>query len=246
MESYRILAVGNSFSEDAFAYLHDLAAAGGSELTTVNLYIGGCNLERHWNNILGRRPDYLYELNGISTGRKVSSCEVLESEHFDVILTQQASHDSGIAESYEPYLGQIQSYFASLQPAARRVLMKTWAYETDSSHDCFPRYGCDQQLMYQRLTECYESAAAAHGLHLVPCGTVVQNLRSRPPFRYSMGEHSLCRDGFHMDLIYGRYLLAATIYADLFGGDLRSNRFLPKGADPAILEVIKNAILELI
>ena len=48
----RILAIGNSFSQDAFKYLHKVAEAAGKEVTTVNLYIGGCTLERHWNNVL--------------------------------------------------------------------------------------------------------------------------------------------------------------------------------------------------
>ena len=45
-----ILAIGNSFSRDATAYLHQLLTASGMENTVVNLYIGGCSLERHWQN----------------------------------------------------------------------------------------------------------------------------------------------------------------------------------------------------
>ena len=32
----------------------------------VNLYIGGCSLERHWGNIQADETAYLYELNGES------------------------------------------------------------------------------------------------------------------------------------------------------------------------------------
>lgn len=41
-----ILAIGNSFSQDATRYLHQIAAADGVPLHVANLYIGGCSLER--------------------------------------------------------------------------------------------------------------------------------------------------------------------------------------------------------
>lgn len=44
----KILAVGNSFSEDATFYLPQIAEAGGKSLILGRLYIGGCSLERHW------------------------------------------------------------------------------------------------------------------------------------------------------------------------------------------------------
>ena len=47
----KILAIGNSFSQDATHYLQQIAAADTVDMKVVNLYIGGCSLERHWNNI---------------------------------------------------------------------------------------------------------------------------------------------------------------------------------------------------
>ncbi len=44
----KILCIGNSFSEDAMKYLHAIAKCGGMEVKTVNLYIGGCPLIKHW------------------------------------------------------------------------------------------------------------------------------------------------------------------------------------------------------
>ena len=43
----KILAIGNSFSEDAIEqYLHELADADGIETVIGNLYIPGCSLEQ--------------------------------------------------------------------------------------------------------------------------------------------------------------------------------------------------------
>ena len=64
-----ILAIGNSFSQDATRYLHEIMQAGGVPGRVVNLYIGGCSLERHWRNIENEAKDYEYQLNGRATGQ---------------------------------------------------------------------------------------------------------------------------------------------------------------------------------
>ena len=38
----KLLAVGNSFSQDACTFLHQTAQAQGLDLEVTNLYIGGC------------------------------------------------------------------------------------------------------------------------------------------------------------------------------------------------------------
>ena len=44
----KVLAIGNSFSQDAVEqYLYELAAAQGDSLIIGNAYIGGCPIERH-------------------------------------------------------------------------------------------------------------------------------------------------------------------------------------------------------
>ena len=48
----KLLAVGNSFSQDACTFLHQTAQAQGLDLEVTNLYIGGCSLEMHYQNRL--------------------------------------------------------------------------------------------------------------------------------------------------------------------------------------------------
>lgn len=43
----KVLAIGNRFSQDALAYLHQIAATHGSVIDCVNLFIPGCTLQRH-------------------------------------------------------------------------------------------------------------------------------------------------------------------------------------------------------
>ena len=49
---YKVLAIGNSFSEDATHFLHQICESSGIENEVVNLYVGGCSLERHWRNVV--------------------------------------------------------------------------------------------------------------------------------------------------------------------------------------------------
>ena len=107
----RILAVGNSFSEDATYYLHQILEIAGVENQVVNLYIGGCSLEKHWRNIEKNAREYQFQFNGTKTDRRVTVKEVLKEAKWDVIVTQQASHDSGWLDTYEPFLGKIVAYF---------------------------------------------------------------------------------------------------------------------------------------
>ena len=68
----RILSIGNSFSQDATWYLHEIAEAGGREAETWNLYIGGCSLYRHAKNLRGALKEYSLEINGQGTAEAIS------------------------------------------------------------------------------------------------------------------------------------------------------------------------------
>ena len=173
MEIYKILVIGNSFGEDATHFLHDLALTRGINTKVVNLYIGGCSLERHWSNIENEAKDYEYQLNGRATGNKVSIQDALAEEKWDYIVTQQSSHDSGWLDTYEPFMGWIAEYIKKEAPWAKFMLQETWAYEVDSKHDCFARYHRDQDEMYQKLRANYYKEAQK-------C-KIVSGMRARNP-----------------------------------------------------------------
>ena len=249
----KVLAIGNSFSQDATHYLHQIAASDNVMLKVGNLYIGGCSLERHWNNILNDAKEYLYEENGKEKYPAISVREALEAGEWDFIVTQQASHDSGIFETYFPYLENIAAYVKEITPKSEFLLHETWAYESDSQHGEFYRYKFNQNLMYQKLSEAYRKAAERIGARLIPCGKAVQGLRAKEPFLYGHGGMSLCRDGFHMNITYGRYLLSAVWYRFLTGNSISRNTYIPRTDlapnavfDEKVLNVIKKYIDETI
>ncbi|MFR5855043.1 MAG: DUF4886 domain-containing protein [Lachnospiraceae bacterium] len=133
----KLLAVGNSFSQDACTFLHQTAQAQGLDLEVTNLYIGGCSLEMHYQNLLSGKADYQCQQNGHFDGRMISLPEALAMEPWDVIVTQQASHFSGWMDSYEPFLMELLAAFRKACPQARLYLHETWAYERGSDHGAF-------------------------------------------------------------------------------------------------------------
>ena len=83
-----VLAIGNSFSQDATRYLHQVAKSAGVYLEVFNLEIGGCPLSKHFRNIKADAKAYAFEFNGIYTGFQMSISEAVLSRDWDYITIQ--------------------------------------------------------------------------------------------------------------------------------------------------------------
>ena len=97
----KILAIGNSFSQDATRYLQDIAASAGENLFVRNLYIGGCTLEQHVGTLAKSTPSYDFYLNkgGKWTKTRGTIPDGLRYADWDVVTLQQASGLSGVEAS---------------------------------------------------------------------------------------------------------------------------------------------------
>ncbi len=220
----KMLSIGNSFSQDALAYFKGMADDAGIEVEVWHLCIGGCSLEHHYNNMMADLPRYGFSVNGESRPATCLS-EVIEKEQFDIVTIQQVSNMSGLYSTYHPYIDRLLEYIRKHQPNAKLWWHKTWAYEKDSSHQGFALYCKDQAIMYKAICSVVEKINAEVKLDgIIPSGDVVQTLRTKPEFNYPQ-EPSLCRDGFHMHLLYGRYAVAATWFETLLGGNILENKF---------------------
>jgi hypothetical protein len=245
----KILAIGNSFSQDATAYLYDIAQNDNVELKVVNLYIGGCSLKTHWENAEYNKAVYQYEINGRTTGRAVSIYDALSEDIWDFVTLQQVSGDSGILDTYYPYIKNLYDYVSQYAPQAEQIIHQTWAYEIDSTHKSFSLYNSSQAEMYQLISDSYAFVAADLALRIIPSSDVIQSLRANRLFDYSSGGLSLCRDGYHMSLIYGRYAAAATWYESLVKNSILKNHFVPAATDgepinKEYLKLIKECVHE--
>ncbi len=240
----KILSIGNSFSHDAHRWLHKLSKINGVNIETVNLYIGGCSLETHWTNLVENNAYYDMELNGNDGERKISIAEALEMDKWDIITLQQVSQHSGLWETYEPYLSNLAKVVREKQPNAKLYFHQTWAYEIDSQHTGFAYYDKNQQQMYDCITSATEIAAKSINAEVISVGKVIQSIRENiPEFDYKNGGLSLCRDGFHLSLDYGRYSAAATWFHAITGLKVKVSEF--EDFDVSILKQILAIVNEL-
>lgn len=222
----KILSIGNSFSVDSQTWARKAAAAGGETFELGNLYIGGCSLERHMENVRSGEAAYDYFVNNENIGR-ASVCTALMDEKWDYVTVQQASHFSGKPETYFPFIEELADYARALAPSAEIVVNETWAYEFDSTHPAFENYGRNRFQMHACLSEAYRKGTKAIGARMIPVGEAVRIARENAAFDPERGGVPLTRDGFHLSLYAGRLLAGLTWYEFFTGRDARENRFVP-------------------
>lgn len=231
-DTVKILAIGNSFSEDAIEqHLSPLARAEGLNVIICNMYIGGCSVERHVENLRGNKPQYRYrkfDVDGKMTEKKGYTLEtVLAEEDWDYVSVQQVSHSSGIPESYA-LLPELVEFIKERVPEdAVLMFHQTWAYAPESNHRGFVNYDRDQMKMYEAIVNTVNQEAPKVGIKLIiPSGTAVQNARTS-----SLGK-DLTRDGFHLSFTHGRYIAACTWLEAVLGVNPIGNTYCPEGMTP--------------
>lgn len=241
-DTIRVLAIGNSFSEDAVEqYLGELAEAAGKKIIIGNLYIGGAPLSLHWENIQGNKSAYRYRkiaVDGLkSTNNNVSILTALQSEPWDYVSLQQASPLSGKFDTYVEPLTGIKHFLDSVEgPEVKFIWHQTWAYAPHSTHAGFANYGKNQQQMYQAIMKASAKAKKKFRFDLlVPSGTAIQDARTT-----FLGD-DLTRDGYHLNLQIGRFIAACTWFEALFGEEAPTDRYHPEQVTPAEAEVAREA-----
>lgn len=241
-KTVRILAIGNSFSQDAVEqYLHELAEAEGISTIIGNMFIGGCSLERHVKNARDNVPAYAYRKIGTDGKKrekgKMSLEAVLADEAWDYVSLQQASPFSGMYETYEASLPELIEYVKARLPKKTKLMLhQTWAYASTSKHSGFKNYNCNQLTMYQAIADAVKKAAKANKIKIViPSGTAIQNARTS-----FIGDH-LNRDGYHLDVKIGRYTAACTWFERIFKHNVVGNPYAPEGLDEVRKAVAQKA-----
>ena len=155
----RVLCIGNSFSWDAVEQeLVPLCDTVGVEVEIHNLYYGGCSLKKHAQFLLQDTAVYSHRVCTNAVPRiirdTISLRQALLDGEYDVISLQQASHDSGIRSSYEPWLTMLIDTVTAYQPNARLYWMQTWAYSHKATHPDYPRYHNNQREMWDSIVAC--------------------------------------------------------------------------------------------
>lgn len=232
----KVLAIGNSFSEDSIEQnLWQIANSQGVKMVVANMYIGGCSIDRHHQNIVDNKHDYRYckiDVNGKKVRKGgVSLSDVIADEQWDYVSIQQVSQEAGRPQSYGN-LEAVVGWIRANAPQAEVVFHQTWAYSPNSSHGGFIHYGKNQGYMYTQVVNVTHEQANKVGIkRIIPTGTALQDARTS-----HLGK-DLTRDGFHMSKDFGRYMAACTWFEALTGMRVKPGAYIPDGKEDGTLKL---------
>ena len=193
----KVLMVGNSFSVCVLKELPQCAASCGETLDIASLYIGGCPLERHSDNIAkASDPDfkpYAFSYSYASVadknaapvatlGKKTNIPQALAADKWDIVTIQQASGKSVSKDTHEPHASRLIAKIRELAPQAEIVVQQTWSYTPYASR--LKKMGYTPDTMFDALKAAYADLAGRYGLRTIPMGEAVQLYRGRLPVKY--------------------------------------------------------------
>lgn len=247
VKEIKLLTIGNSFSASLKRYFEPVVhSVPGCKVVLEQITIGGCSLERHWNNI-----DKEASEPGIKAFFSYTYKEKLQSHKWDFVTIQQASHFSWQADTYQPFAAKICKFIRENAPSAEIVIQQTWSYRHDDPR--LKKWNISQRKMYEDLRDAYNKAAEELNLRVIPVGFAVELARENQPggygpydpaqykypdlpdinrfftgqFKWSKDQKKIEGDRFHLNH-RGQYLQACVWFAFLFDQDARKITFVPK------------------
>lgn len=264
-KTLNVLTIGNSFSICLEKALPDaVKSVPGCDIHLESIYIGGCSLERHWNNIVTEEAnpadryfdDFTYK-------------EKIQSREWDFVSIQQNSPNSWRPETYFPFAQQLYDYVHQYAPTAEIVFQQTWSYRADDER--MKEWGFSgNEDMFQKVKSSYANAAGKLGIRVIPVGEAIQLARQTQPggyeqldrskwtypnlpdmSRYFCGnlkwedENTLEGDSYHLNE-RGRYLQACVWFAFLFDRPATDITWVPAGISAEDAEFMRKTAQEVI
>lgn len=173
----RLFIIGNSFSQNASAFLPQLAKEAGIQLELGRAELGGCSLEKHWK--LAEAGEKAYK------GKSLR--EMLADGKWDIVTIQQYSLLSGDTATYEPYATKIVQLIRSMQPGAKIFIHQIWAYRSDAKN--FGKIDGEKRAqsateMHQHVRAAYHKVAADLSLTIIPTGDAFMAMEKSEEWRY--------------------------------------------------------------
>ena len=216
----KILSIGNSFSDDAHRYLHEIAKGEGVEIETLNLCIGGCHLKTHAEKIKSGEKAFLYHYNGeVECNDLITFDDGIMMRDWDVVTLQQVSVESFKEDSFYPYIHEVAAYVREKLPNAKIYIHQTWAYEHGCERSFEVTDGKGTEFMLEGIRRSYNRAKREIGAEaIIPSGELMELL-------YQNGVSKIYRDTFHAGMGLGRYAVGLLWFKLFTGRSVLNNSF---------------------
>lgn len=241
-KTLKLLSIGNSFSFDAHYFLKDICMVNDFDIDFYNLYIGGCSLETHWDNVKNNTQLYGWYINGKAAEQQISIHDAITLHEYNYITMQQVSTYSGVKETFFPYLtGLIE--WVKTKSLAKIFLHQTWAYEQDIKAERFGIYDFSTDKMHSEIDSTYKYISKITGFEIINSGQTIADLRKESVFVPNGDIKLTSADSFHLS-IYGRYAAALTWYKFLSNSDSLKACYYPLDADKKAIDLINKVVFK--
>ena len=272
-DSLRLLVIGNSFSQNATAYLPQMAKEQNKTLTIGRAELGGHSLAQHWGYVEAYEANHNDPKGKPYNGQSLKM--LLSDGRWDVVSIQQFSYLSADSSSYHPYAEKLIAYIKKNQPDAKIIIHQTWAYRSDAKK--FGKIGQDefassQKEMWQKSRAAYHRLAKAFNAKIFPVGDAFQMVATDKKYAYKKDlefdfEHAaapqLPNQSYSLNIGYfwnksrldfdpnhannaGKYLGGLIWYAVLFNERPDKIDFRPESVEPEFAGYLKKVAKKVI
>lgn len=209
----KVLAIGNSFTDDPTAYLDDLVISSGIDRTKLCLYvgvIGGSSLQT-WSEKYNSNEtvDITRKVGLASVSTTSGTLKQIFSQDWDIVVLNQLSNLAINYGSLNPHLKNLRSFIRQ-DCTNQKVCIawqSVWSYYKDYTDNPKGIIG------WSDLCSVTKEQINKDGIDIIiPTGTAIQNARGS-----SLNTvHDITRDGHHLVFGIGRYIAACTWFQTLF------------------------------
>lgn len=240
-DSLRILAIGNSFTDDAMQYMDDMVQLSGIDYDRIAIYVlteGSSSFDVWINKDYESSVFKLRRMTGGAPMKSKGSLHEMLAQNWDVIVIQQVSD-----------LSYKWNTFSSLREYEEKLLASCTnpsvclAYQLVWSHSAK-----EMPYVLEGNIACCKKMMKRHGIDVViPTGVAIQNARNTT----LNDDMYLTRDKWHLNTGIARYIATATWFermiTPVFGVSIRDIDTMPDGDYSSDdIELAKHCVYEAI
>lgn len=209
VDTLRILAIGNSYTEDGMHYLHHITDSVGIDKKRLGVYYAvtqGASLEQWLRTYESNDTVHLIMSAGQYKMNSKAPLRELFHQDWDIITFQQYSLYAGEFKTYNPYLHYLRNYAMKecTNPNVCIAWNMVWSYAKGYKHY--------DPAKYAHIVNATRKMSEIYGIDcIIPSGTAIENARNTS----LQDGHDLTRDGTHLSFAIGSYITGCTWYESL-------------------------------
>ncbi len=263
-QTIKILAIGNSYSNNATQYVDEITASLGIKTETYSLYYPGCSIQQHVNFYNNASTVYALATKGENLNWQINTMQKAFALHnYNYITIQQGSTLCDAFFSYwtqeNPWVNNLYDIISENQPDAQIKMHQTWSLCNEKATEKRPNFAVPWEsstAMFNQIESCYNRAAEKVGLtknDIIKSGKAIQLAKDKYGYGdiYNTKENgklivaeTLANNALYADNLShlnhrGRYLASLVFVESLLGIDSREVTFVPEVLDEADCKLLR-------